>query len=76
MGDFNKFKGGNKVRSKTPFGDNNSINNLGQSNINVNVNDLAKTYGTVIVPRNVSFAKNLIDNYEGNSLQSKKYERM
>ena len=75
MGDFNKFKGGNKVRSKTPFGDNNSINNLGQSNINVNVNDLAKTYGTVIVPRNVSFAKNLIDNYEGNSLQSKKYER-
>ena len=74
MGDFNKFKGGNKIRSKTPFGDNNSINNLGQS-INVNVNDLAKTYGTVIVPRNVSFAKNLIDNYEGNSLQSKKYER-
>ena len=76
IGDFSRFKIGNKIRSKTPFGDNNSINNnLGQSNINVNVADLAKTYGTVIVPRNISFAKNLIDNYEANSLQSKKYER-
>ena len=74
MGDFNKFKAQNRLRSKTPFGEN-SVQNLGQSSININMTDLGKTYGSVFVPRNVSFAKNLIDNYEGNSLQSKKYER-
>ena len=75
MGDINKFRGTNKIRSKTPFGDNHSEKNLGQSSVNINMTDLGKTYGSVFVPRNVSFAKNLIDNYEGNSLQSRKYER-
>ena len=75
MGDYTKFKGTNKIRSKTPFGDTNSVHNLAQSAINVNVADLGKTYGSVFVPRNVSFAKNLIDNYEANSLQSKIYKR-
>ena len=73
VGEFNKFKA-SKLRSKTPFGEP-SVQNLGQSAININVTDLGKTYGSVFVPRNVSFAKNLIDNYEANSLQSKKYER-
>ena len=63
--------------SKTPFG--NEGENLGHSiinvNINNNVNDLGKTYGTVLVPRNVSFAKNLIDGYETNSLQNRRYQR-
>ena len=74
MGDFNKFKMQNKLRSKTPFGEN-SVQNMGQSVINLNVADLGKTYGSVFVPRNVTFAKNLIDNYEGNALENKKYER-
>ena len=74
MGDYNKFKFSNKIRSKTPFGEN-SVQNLGQSTINLNVADLGKTYGSVFVPRNVTFAKNLIDNYEGNALENKKYER-
>ena len=74
IGDFNKFKKANKLRSKTPFGDT-SVQNLAQSNININMADLGKTYGSIVVPRNVSFAKNLIDNYEANSLQSKIYER-
>ena len=72
--DGNKIQ--NKLRNKTPFGGT-STNNLGQSamNVNVNMTDLGKTYGSVFVPRNVSFAKNLIDNYEGNSLQNKIYEK-
>ena len=74
MGDYNKYKSPKKFRNKTPFGDN--VNqNLEQSSINLNVSELGKTYGSVFVPRNVSFAKNLIDNYEGNSLQNKKYEK-
>ena len=75
MGDFTKFKRQNKLGNKTPFGDNCEKNNLGRSAINLNMEDLGKTYGSVFVPRNVTFAKNLIDNYEGNSLQSKKYYR-
>ena len=76
LGDYNKLRGEKKLRNKTPFGEI-SEGNLGQSalNINLNMTDLGKTYGSVFVPRNVSFAKNLIDNYEGNSLQNKKYER-
>ena len=74
MGDYNKYRSPKKFRNKTPFGDNAS-QNLEQSTINLNVSELGKTYGSVFVPRNVSFAKNLIDNYEGNSLQNKKYER-
>ena len=76
FGDVGKFRGP-KIKSKTPFG--NEGENLGHSiinvNINNNVNDLGKTYGTVLVPRNVSFAKNLIDGYEANSLQNRKYQR-
>ena len=75
MVEFNKFKGTNRLKSKTPFRDTNSFHNVAHSAINVNVADLGKTYGSVFVPRNVSFAKNLIDNYETNSLQNKKYER-
>ena len=77
LGDYNKLRGGKNIRNKAPFGDISENNNLGQSALNVNLNmtDLGKTYGSVFVPRNVSFAKNLIDNYEGNSLQNKKYER-
>ena len=68
-------------KGKTPFGENEqnfNFGNLGHSayNINtINMNDLGKTYGAVVVPRNVSFAKNLIDGYETNSLQNKRYER-
>ena len=76
FGDVGKFRGP-KIKSKTPFG--NEGENLGHSiinvNINNNVNDLGKTYGTVLVPRNVSFAKNLIDGYETNSLQNRRYQR-
>ena len=72
MGDY-KLRSPNRLRNKTPFGGNEG-HNLGQST-NFNMTDLGKTYGSVFVPRNVSFAKNLIDNYEGNSLQNKKYER-
>ena len=76
FGDVGKFRGP-KIKSKTPFG--NEGENLGHSiinvNINNNVNDLGKTYGTVLVPRNVSFAKNLIDGYEANSLQNRRYQR-
>jgi hypothetical protein len=76
FGDVGKFRGP-KIKSKTPFG--NEGENLGRSiinvNINNNVNDLGKTYGTVLVPRNVSFAKNLIDGYETNSLQNRRYQR-
>ena len=72
MGDY-KLRSPNRLRNKTPFGGNEG-HNLGQSS-NLNITDLGKTYGSVFVPRNVSFAKNLIDNYEGNSLQNKKYER-
>ena len=78
MGDVIKFKGP-KPKSKTPFGNvEQNDGNLGHSIINsnmMNVNDLGKTYGAVVVPRNVSFAKNLIDGYEANSLQNKRYER-
>ena len=66
-------------KGKTPFGENEqNFGNLGHSayNINtINMNDLGRTYGAVVVPRNVSFAKNLIDGYETNSLQNKRYER-
>ena len=76
FGDVGKLRGP-KIKSKTPFG--NEGENLGHSiinvNINNNVNDLGKTYGTVLVPRNVSFAKNLIDGYETNSLQNRRYQR-
>ena len=76
FGDVGKFRGP-KIKSKTPFG--NEGENLGHSvinvNINNNVNDLGKTYGTVLVPRNVSFAKNLIDGYKTNSLQNRRYQR-
>ena len=58
IGDFNRFKKGNKLRSKTPFGDT-SVQNLAQSNVNINMADLGKTYGSIVVPRNVSFAKHL-----------------
>jgi hypothetical protein len=71
IGDYKKH---NKLRNRTPFGGT-SVQNLGQSSVNLNVTDLGKTYGSVFVPRNVSFAKNLIDNYEGNSLQNKIYEK-
>ena len=76
MGEVTKGRP-SKLKNRTPFGE--SEPNLGHSAINVNVgnniNDLGKTYGAVLVPRNVSFAKNLIDGYEANSLQNKKYER-
>ena len=75
MGDIVKLRA-QKLKNRTPFGE--SEPNLGHSAMNVNVgniNDLGKTYGAVLVPRNVSFAKNLIDGYEANSLQNKKYER-
>ena len=66
-------------KGKTPFGDNEqNLGTLGHSAYNisvVNMNDLGKTYGAVVVPRNVTFAKNLIDGYETNSLQNKRYER-
>ena len=62
-------------KGKTPFGDNEqNLGTLGHSAYNisvVNMNDLGKTYGAVVVPRNVTFAKNLIDGYETNSLQNK-----
>ena len=77
MGEINKFRGP-RPKSKTPFGESEQNINLGHSAINintVNMNDLGKTYGAVVVPRNVSFAKNLIDGYETNSLQNKRYER-
>ena len=77
MGEITKFHGP-RPKSKTPFGESEQNINLGHSAINmsvVNMNDLGKTYGAVVVPRNVSFAKNLIDGYETNSLQNKKYER-
>ena len=73
--DVAKFRA-TKLKNRTPFGE--SEPNLGHSAININlgnINDLGKTYGAVLVPRNVSFAKNLIDGYEANSLQNKKYER-
>ena len=65
-----------KLKGKTPFGEpeHNLVNSANNINV-INVNDLGKTYGTVLVPRNVSFAKNLIDGYETNSLQNKRYER-
>ena len=75
MGDIAKLRAP-KLKNRTPFGESEPY--LGHSAINVNVgniNDLGKTYGAVLVPRNVSFAKNLIDGYEVNSLQNKKYER-
>ena len=74
MGDTGKLKN-IKLKTKTPFGI--SEPNLASSviNLNTNMNDLGKTYGAVFVPRNVSFAKNLIDNYETNPLQNKRYER-
>ena len=73
-GDY-KFKSPAKLRNKTPFG--HSVQNLGQSSFNLNVSDLGKTYGNIFVPKNVSFAKNLIDNdnYDGSALQNKKYKR-
>ena len=78
MGDVIKLRGP-RSKSKTPFGNfEPNIDNLGHSAININtfnVDDLGKTYGAVVVPRNVSFAKNLIDGYETNSLQNKRYER-
>ena len=77
IGDMNKFRGP-RIKNKTPFGDNDpNEGTLGHSvmNLNININDLGKTYGAVVVPRNVSFAKNLIDGYETNSLQNKIYER-
>ena len=65
-----------KLKGKTPFGEpeQNLVNSANNINV-INVNDLGKTYGTVLVPRNVSFAKNLIDGYETNSLQNKRFER-
>ena len=75
MGDIAKLRAP-KLKNRTPFGESEPY--LGHSAINVNVgniNELGKTYGAVLVPRNVSFAKNLIDGYEVNSLQNKKYER-
>ena len=77
MGEINKFRGP-RPKSKTPFGESEPNINLGHSALNINtinMNDLGKTYGAVVVPRNVSFAKNLIDGYETNSLQNKRYER-
>ena len=67
-----KFK--SPIKNKTPFGD--LVQNLGKST-NLNMSDLGKTYGNLIIPKNTTFAKNLIDNnnYEGSILQDKKYER-
>ena len=72
----NKYRN-SRYKTKTPFGNPEPNPNLTNSviNINTNMNDLGKTYGAVFVPRNVSFAKNLIDNYETNPLQNKRYER-
>ena len=82
IGEVGKLRNPAGFKGKTPFGENEqnfgNFGNLGHSayNINtINMNDLGKTYGAVVVPRNVSFAKNLIDGYETNSLQNKRYER-
>ena len=75
-GDYNKFKATNVLKTKlgcTPYAE--SVNNYAQSAMNVNVKDLGKTYGSVFIPRNATFAKNFIDNYEGSALHNKNYER-
>jgi len=74
MDDIGRFKS-RKTKNKTPFGNPEPFLAASAVNLNTNMNDLGKTYGAVFVPRNVSFAKNLIDNYETNPLQNKRYER-
>ena len=69
------FKSQNKIANKTPFGDNNENNNLAQSTFSLNKNNLARTYGTVNVNKNISFAKKLVDNFKENSLQIKNYKK-